>query len=98
MALYETGLPIRYYVPRSDVNMDVLEPSETRTQCAYKGEAAHWSARVGGELATDVAWTYDDVVRREADDVRGRVAFYNERTDIEVDGVMQPRPKTPWSR
>jgi hypothetical protein len=30
--------------------------------------------------------------------VRGRIAFYNERTDVEVDGAAEERPSTQWSR
>src|SRR5260221_8758482 len=33
----ETGLPIRYYIPEQDVQMERLEPTETTTRCAYKG-------------------------------------------------------------
>jgi hypothetical protein len=29
--------------------------------------------------------------------VAGRVAFYNERADITVDGISQERPQTPFS-
>jgi uncharacterized protein (DUF427 family) len=98
LALYETSLPIRYYLPFRDVRLEALVPSTTVTQCAYKGSARHWSARAGDSLLSDVAWSYDDDVRREAEDVRGRIAFYNERTDIEVDGVGGERPRTPWYR
>ncbi|MEA2900704.1 MAG: hypothetical protein QOH36_591 [Actinomycetota bacterium] len=98
-ALYETGLPIRYYLPFRDVRLEHLVRSETVTQCAYKGTAAHWSARVGDAVHPDVAWTYEgDDVQREAEPVRGRICFYNERTDIDVDGLAQARPRTPWSR
>jgi uncharacterized protein (DUF427 family) len=97
-ALYETGLPIRYYLPVPDVRQEVLAPSQTVTQCAYKGSARHWSVTTATGLASDVAWTYDEGVRREAEEVRGRIAFYNERTDIEIDGVAQERPRTPWYR
>lgn len=41
--VYETGAPIRYYVPKPDVRMDFLEPSDKRTGCAYKGFARYWS-------------------------------------------------------
>jgi uncharacterized protein (DUF427 family) len=78
--------------------MDLLERSATVTHCAYKGTPVHWSARVDNQLHDDVAWSYDDEVKREADDVRGYVCFYNERTDVEVDGVVGERPLTPWSR
>jgi hypothetical protein len=30
--------------------------------------------------------------------VTGRIAFFNERVDIFVDGERQERPITPWSR
>jgi uncharacterized protein (DUF427 family) len=97
-ALYETGLPIRYYFPRADVRLGLLEPSGTVTECAYKGAARHWSAAVNGDVASDVAWSYDDEVRREAELVQGRIAFYNERVDLVVDGQRLERPQTPWSR
>jgi uncharacterized protein (DUF427 family) len=97
-ALYETSLPVRWYLPRDHVRMDLLERSATVTHCAYKGTPVHWSARVDNQLHDDVAWSYDDEVKREADDVRGYVCFYNERTDVEVDGVVGERPLTPWSR
>jgi uncharacterized protein (DUF427 family) len=97
-ALYETGLPIRYYFPRADVRLGLLEPSDTVTECAYKGAARHWSAAVNGDVASDVAWSYDDEVRREAELVQGRIAFYNERVDLVVNGQRLERPQTPWSR
>jgi uncharacterized protein (DUF427 family) len=97
-ALYETGLPVRYYLPRSDVRLDMLEPSETVTECAYKGTARHWSAVVGGNITADVAWSYEYEVRREGEPVRWRIAFYNERVELDVDGVRQKRPRTIWSR
>lgn len=85
-ALYETGLPVRFYVPSADVAVGLLEPSATRTECPYKGTARHWSAHVDGRLVDDVAWQYDREVRREAERVRGLYAFYDDRTRIEVDG------------
>jgi uncharacterized protein (DUF427 family) len=89
--LFETNLPTRYYLPREDVRLDALKPSDTTTYCAYKGDATYWSH--GGE---DVAWTYESPLR-EAEPVRDLVCFWNERTDIEVDGKLQERPESPWS-
>ncbi|MFL6056715.1 MAG: DUF427 domain-containing protein [Actinoallomurus sp.] len=37
--LLETGLPVRYYPPREDIRLDLLQPSDTVTRCAYKGQA-----------------------------------------------------------
>lgn len=96
-ALYETGLPTRWYLRPSDVRTDLLVASDTVTECAYKDTARHWSARIGDRVVADVAWSYgDDVVRREGEPVRGLIAFYNERVD--VDGVRAQRPTTKWSR
>jgi uncharacterized protein (DUF427 family) len=97
-ALYETGLPVRYYFPPADVRLELLVPSETMTECAYKGTARHWSAVVDGQTRSDVAWTYEQEVRREGEPVRGLIAFYNERVDITVDGARLDRPQTAWSR
>ncbi len=93
--LFETGLPTRYYLPKTAVRFDLLEPSDTVTRCPYKGRTVHWAATVGG-VRKDVAWSYPAPLP-ESQKVIGMVAFYNERTDIYVDGVKQERPDTPWS-
>jgi len=90
--VFETGLPTRYYLPREDVAMDRLTPTDTCTICAYKGFASYWSA---GE-ATDVAWTYEERFS-DAPDIAGLVCFLNEKTDMTVDGEPAERPTTQWS-
>jgi uncharacterized protein (DUF427 family) len=91
--LFEPPLPVRYYFPLADVRTEQLEPSELVTRCAYKGEASYFA--VAG--APDVAWGYREPLRDSAE-VAGRIAFFNERVDIFVDGELQERPITPWSR
>ncbi len=83
--LLETGLPVRYYVPPEDVRTELLVPSDTRTQCPYKGDASYWSAEVGGGLAEDVAWSYPDP-RRDAQRVVDHLCFLGERVEFEIDG------------
>lgn len=95
-ALFETSLPTRWYLPKDDVRMDLLEPSDTRTFCAYKGRASYFSL-AGRPDATDVAWTYPDPLP-EADLVRDLVCFWCEWTDLEADGVPVPRPDSPFAR
>jgi uncharacterized protein (DUF427 family) len=90
-ALFETKLPVRWYLPREDVSAD-LEPSDHRTTCAYKGHATHFD--VAGERA--VAWSYEDPLH-DGLPVKDLVSFYNERVDIQVDGEPQERPRTQWS-
>ncbi|MEY2517945.1 MAG: hypothetical protein QOJ89_5309 [bacterium] len=58
MALFETDEPTRFYFAPADVQRDLLEPSETVTSSPYVGQAVWFSARIGGELHPDVAWTY----------------------------------------
>lgn len=91
--LFEPPLPVRYYLPAEDVRTDLLRASDTRTFCAYKGRASYLS--LAGE--DDLAWTYPAPLR-EAAEVTGRIAFFNERIDIVVDGTRLERPLTPWSR
>ena len=95
--IFETGLPPRWYIPHEDVDSDVLVESEHTTGCAYKGFASYKSARVGGELEDDVAWFYPEP-RGDAMRVRDYVCFFNERVDLYVDGELQERPASPWSR
>jgi uncharacterized protein (DUF427 family) len=95
-ALFETTLPTRWYLPPEDVRMELLEPSDLVTQCPYKGTARYWSARAGGQLHTDVAWSYPDPIP-ENPRIAGLIAFFNERVDLTIDGELEGRPQTPWS-
>jgi uncharacterized protein (DUF427 family) len=94
--LLETGLPVRYYIPKADVRMDLLEPTDTVTACPYKGQARYWSAQVGDTGVKDAAWSYPAPIP-ECPKIEHMVAFFNERVDLYVDDELQPRPQTPWS-
>lgn len=95
--LFETNIPVRFYMPREDVRWENLQPSDTTSYCAYKGQASYWSVDGGGTAGADVAWTYERPLR-EAAEIAGRIAFFSERADVVVDGRPLPRPRTPWSR
>lgn len=94
--LFETGLPVRYYIPRADVRQELLEPSDSHTQCPYKGVASYYSVRAGDQLAKNVIWYYPNPLP-ESVRIRDMLCFYNERVDIYVDGALEAKPKTPWS-
>jgi uncharacterized protein (DUF427 family) len=79
--VFETHLGTRYYLPREDVQVE-LEPSDTRSVCAYKGEASYWS--MAGH--DDLVWAYEDPLP-EAAGLAGLVAFYDEKVQVTVDGV-----------
>jgi uncharacterized protein (DUF427 family) len=91
--LFETGVPARYYLPMTDVRMDLLHSSDRRSSCPYKGDSQYWSAQVADRIVTDIAWSYT-VPRHEALAVAGLVCFYDELVDTEIDGIRQPRPST----
>ena len=92
VALFETWLPTRWYLPPEDVRLDALTESATVTRCPYKGTARFWSA----PGRADIAWSYPEPVP-ECPRVAGLICFFNEHVDLTVDGERQERPVTPWS-
>jgi uncharacterized protein (DUF427 family) len=95
--LFETGLPTRYYIPKVDVRMDLLEPSKTHTECPYKGVASYYSVKAGERVYQDIAWFYP-FPYPEVGKIQNLIAFYNEKVDaLYVDGEKQEKPKSPWS-
>jgi len=94
--LFETNLPTRYYLPKTDVRLDLLEKSDTVTQCPYKGSAEYWSVRIGDQVHTDIVWGYRTPLL-ESQKIAGLVAFTDERADVYVDDVLQERPKTKFA-
>jgi uncharacterized protein (DUF427 family) len=86
--LFETGLPTRFYLPPTDVRMDLLRPTATISHCPYKGQAAYWSAVVGGDVRENVAWSYPTPLP-ESEGVAGLLCFYPARVDVIVDGARQ---------
>jgi uncharacterized protein (DUF427 family) len=88
MLLFETNLPVRYYLPKTHVRMDLLRPSERVSHCPYKGEAEYWSLQVGDEVHADLAWSYRTPLP-ESQGIAGLISFYTEKVDLYVDGVLQ---------
>jgi uncharacterized protein (DUF427 family) len=96
LALFEAGLPTRWYMPREDVRPQLAANDELRTGCAYKGFASYYDVEVGERVEPFLAWCYPDPLEG-MDRITGRVAFFNERVDLTVDGEPQARPATQWS-
>jgi uncharacterized protein (DUF427 family) len=94
--LYETGLPVRYYIPKVDVRMDLLVGTDHVTSCPYKGSARYWSVDVNESRRENFAWAYDSPLA-ESEKVSGLISFYNERVDIYLDEVLQERPQSIFS-
>jgi uncharacterized protein (DUF427 family) len=96
LAVFESGLPTRWYLPGEHVRRELLEPSPTATRCPFKGVARFFSVRLGDDVHPDLAWTYPEPIA-ENPRIKGLIAFFNERVDLVVDGERLRRPFTPWS-
>jgi uncharacterized protein (DUF427 family) len=81
IALEETGLPTRYYLPREDVRMDVLTPTDTSSHCPFKGDASYYSAAG----ATDAFWVYEDPSEEDAKPIAGLLAPWPGRVEVIVE-------------
>lgn len=85
MLLFETGLRTRYYLPKLDCRLDLLERSDAMTYCPYKGEARYYSLNLDARHEKDIAWYYRFPML-EASAIATMLAFYQERADVVVDG------------
>jgi uncharacterized protein (DUF427 family) len=95
--LFETGLPTRYYLNRTEIDFTRMIPTDTVTSCPYKGmTSGYWSARAGERIHPDLAWCYD-FPNHTLTPIAGLIAFYNERVDLFVDGEPLERPATHFS-
>jgi uncharacterized protein (DUF427 family) len=82
MALEETGLPTRYYLPREDVRTDLLTASETTSHCPFKGDATYFSA----PGAKDAFWVYEEPSEKDASPIATMLAPWPGRVEVIVDG------------
>jgi uncharacterized protein (DUF427 family) len=90
--VFETGLPTRYYLNRMDLRWEHLVPTETVTECPYKGTTSgYWTVVTPQGTYEDLAWAYD-FPTRQLSPIAGLIAFYNEKVDIFLDGQLLERP------
>jgi uncharacterized protein (DUF427 family) len=85
LVLEEADLPPVYYVPRADARMDLLERSERRSRCPYKGEASYFTIAVAGRRAENAVWSYENPYPAVAD-IKDRLAFYPDKVQITAEG------------
>ena len=62
--LFETGLPVRYYLPKTDVRFDLLTPTDHHTRCPYKGTASYWTLKLNDVEHHNLVWGYPYPLRR----------------------------------
>jgi uncharacterized protein (DUF427 family) len=93
--VFETGLPTRYYLDRTDVHFEHLAASDTVSRCPYKGQTTGYWSIADGER--DIAWSYD-FPTGQLQPIAGLIAFYNEKVDTFLDGQPLERPHTHFSK
>jgi uncharacterized protein (DUF427 family) len=79
----EDDYPDRYYFPRADISMNLMERTDSTSTCPFKGEANYYSLNVGDKQLDDAAWTYEDPYEEHAA-LKGRIAFYDDKREIDV--------------
>lgn len=83
--LFETAVPVRYYLPFADVNLALLAISETLSECPYKGDGQHWHLTVGEQTVEDAAWSLPHPLP-EGMAAAEHICFYPNKVEIKVDG------------
>jgi len=80
LTLQEATLPPVFYIPREDVRMDLLDPTDHTTHCPYKGDATYFTVNGGGLVRANAAWSYENPAPSVAV-IREHVAFYPDKVD-----------------
>ena len=80
LTLKEASYPAVFYVPRDDVDMELLTRSTHKSFCPYKGEASYYSIASDGERSENAIWSYEDP-SDAVSEIKGYVAFYPDRVD-----------------
>jgi uncharacterized protein (DUF427 family) len=89
--VFESNVHPRYYIPKVDVRMDLLLPSDTQTECPYKGLASYYSVKIGDKVEKDLVWYYPFPIP-EVGRIQNLVCFYQDRVDATYDdGDLVPK-------
>jgi uncharacterized protein (DUF427 family) len=80
LTLREARYPAVHYIPRTDVDMALLQRTDHSTYCPYKGDCAYFSIPLGGERSTNAVWTYEAPYAAVVS-IKDHLAFYPDRVD-----------------
>ena len=83
----EAAYPAVQYIPRKDVDMALLQPTDHSTYCPYKGDCAYFSIPLGDERSTNAVWTYEAPYAPVVS-IKDHLAFYPDRVD-----AIEERPE-----
>ena len=93
LELKEASYPVVYYIPRGDADMSLLERTEHRSHCPYKGDANYFSIAVDGATSKNAIWTYEQPKEGVAA-IRDHLAFYPDRVDA-IEILQDPSSPSP---
>ena len=80
LTLREADYPPAQYIPREDVDLSQLKPTDYATYCPYKGDCNYYSVPSGGKKSVNAVWTYESPYPAVAQ-IKEHVAFYPDRVD-----------------
>lgn len=97
--LHESGILPKLYVPTEDMRADLLEPTDHRTHCPFKGDATYWNVRVGDRCAENAVWAYPEPFEA-ASWLRGHQALEFESMDawFDEDEEVEGHLRDPYHR
>jgi uncharacterized protein (DUF427 family) len=84
LVLREATIPPVYYVPLSDVEQTLLQPSNHETYCPFKGDASYYTVTAGDRELQDVIWYYAEPYPAVAQ-IKDHVAFYTTKVELTVE-------------
>ena len=80
LTLREAAYPAVQYIPRGDVDTNLLRPTDHATYCPYKGDCSYFSIVSLGERGVNAVWTYAAPYDAVAA-IKDHLAFYPDRVD-----------------
>jgi len=64
-----------HYFPPDSILKEYFKPSDSTTQCPWKGEASYYTIEVDGKTNEDAAWFYPNP-KAAAQEIKDHVAFW----------------------
>jgi uncharacterized protein (DUF427 family) len=80
LTLKEANFPPVQYIPREDVQMDLLDRTDRTSHCPYKGDASYYTVTAGGLVRDNGVWTYEHP-KAAVSAIAGHLAFYPDKVD-----------------
>jgi uncharacterized protein (DUF427 family) len=83
LVLREGRYPATLYLPRQDIDMEKMRPSDHSSHCPFKGDASYYDFIDADKPTPQIGWSYEDPFD-EMLEISGYVAFYSDRAQIET--------------